>query len=111
MLVALSCAPTSGVEYARLYADIVEQVVARLLDDLERDFLGGRRRGDAPPRLPAEEADDALRQLCANIGPPEQERGADERFERLASLLVRADLVLEGLAREHGYDARYILPR
>ncbi len=111
LLVALSCAPTSSVEYARLYADIVEQVVARLLDDLERDFLGGRRRGDAPPRPPEEEADDALRQLCATIGPPEQERDPDERFGRLASLLVRADLVLEGLAREHGYAARHILPK
>ncbi len=70
LLVALSCAPTSRVEYASVYADMVEQVVARLLDDFERDFLGGRRRGDAPPRPAAEEAGDALRRLCATITPP-----------------------------------------
>ncbi len=111
LLVALSCGATSSVEYAPVYADMVEQVLARLLDDLERDFLGGRRRGDAPPRPAAGEARYALRRLCASVDPTDQESGVEDRLDRLASLLVRADMVLEGLAREHGHEAQRMLPQ
>ncbi|HSH59586.1 MAG TPA: potassium channel family protein [Acidimicrobiales bacterium] len=111
LLVALTCAPSSNVEYASVYAEMLEHVVARLLEDLERDFLGGRRRGDGPARPSAEEARDGLRRLCASDAPSDQDIDAEERWDRLASLLVRADMVLEALGREHGHDARRVLPR
>lgn len=111
LLIALSCTPTSSVEHAPVYAEMLEHVVARLLDDLERDFLGGRRRGSAPPRPPAEEARDALNQLCATVAPTDQESDAEERLDRLASLLVRAEMALEALAREHGHRPQPVLPQ
>ena len=110
LLVALVCTPTGSVEYASVYAEMLEHVVARLLDDLERDFLGGRRRGDAQPRPPADEARVTLRQLCASAIPTDQASDAEERLDRVGSLLVRADMVLEALAREHGHEARRVLP-
>ncbi len=110
LLVALRCAPDSSVEYAPVYAEMMEKLLARLLDDLERDFLGGRRRGEARPDPPGDEAGASLRQLCTSLASDGQEAKPEGGWERLGSLVTRADMVLEALAREHGHDAQRVLP-
>lgn len=101
----------SSVDYAPVYRGMLEKILSRLLDDLERDFLGGwrgpsRSDDDAEAGNPA----DRLAELCATMCPDQEEGGSTEERERLASLLARADMVLLGLAREHGHDARGVLP-
>ncbi len=110
LLVALRCAPVSSVEYASVYAEMLEHTVARLLDDLERDFLGGRRRGESKPEPPGDEARGGLRRLCATLSTNQQVADPEEGWEQLGSLVIRADMALEALAREHGHAARRVLP-
>ncbi len=108
LLVALHCAPREEVKFASVYGEMLEHIVARLLDDLERDFLGGRgRRGQPDP--PGDEAGARLAELCATLHPGEQERDRDGERARLGSLLARVDMVLEALAKEHGHDAQGVL--
>ncbi|MDQ4105126.1 MAG: potassium channel family protein [Actinomycetota bacterium] len=110
LLVALRSMGNS-LEYAPVYAEMLEHTLARLLGDLERDFLGGRRRGDAPPQPPGAEARDALRRLCATIPSGDWESDSADGWDRLGSLLGRADRALEALAREHGHGAQRVLPK
>ncbi len=110
LLVALRCTPARSVEYAPVYGEMMENLVSHLLDDLERDFLGGRRRGKAQPDPPGEEAGVRLRQLCGALPSKVRETSFEGEWERLGSLVRRADMVLEALAREHGHDAQRVLP-
>ncbi|MDP9070254.1 MAG: potassium channel family protein [Actinomycetota bacterium] len=110
LLIALRCAPESSMDYASVYADMMENVIARLLGDLERDFLGGRRRGKPQPDPPGGNAGADLRQLCTALAPGGPETSSEGEWDRLGSLVRRADMVLEALAREHGHDARRVLP-
>ncbi|MDP8993170.1 MAG: hypothetical protein M3N31_09000 [Actinomycetota bacterium] len=67
LLVALHCASTDELGFVPLYAEKLEHVVARLIDDLERDFIGGRR-GRKSQHEPAEEEPGArLSELCATL--------------------------------------------
>ena len=109
LLVALHCAPDS-VEYASVYAEMFENTLARLLDDLQQDFLGGRRGDDAPAEPAGDEARCRLRRLCDSLSSTGGEGHSPERWERVESLLVRADAALDGLAREHGHDPQHVLP-
>jgi Ion channel len=110
LLVALRCAQDSSAPYAPVYAEMMENVVDRLLGDLERDFLGGRRRGKARPEPDGDEAGADLRQMCHAVSSNGRETTTEAEWERLGSLVRRADMVLEALAREHGHDARPVLP-
>jgi hypothetical protein len=110
LLIALRCAPESSADYASVYAEMIENVVARLLGDLERDFLGGRRRGKPQPDPPGDKAGADLRQLCTALAPRDRGTSSEGEWERLGSLVRRADMVLEALAREHGHDAQRVLP-
>jgi hypothetical protein len=110
LLVALRCAPAS-VEYASVFAEMFEHVVARLLDDLERDFLGGRRRRGEQPEPPPKQALAGVRQLCAMLGATSEDKDEIAELDRLGSLLLRADMALEALSREHGHDHEPIVPK
>lgn len=109
LLMAAHCAPTEEAGFAALYAEKLEHVVARLLDDLERDFVGGRRGRRAHPEPAEEETSDRLSELCARYGGAETD--GQRPPERLGPLLERVDLMLDALAKEHGHDARGVLSR
>jgi hypothetical protein len=94
-----------------MYAEALGHVVVRLLNDLESDFVHGRRRSFGPPAGRQEDADARLTALFATLRPdgghqPEPAPGRSE----LAALLVRAERVLEAVAEEHGHQARPLLP-
>ncbi len=109
LLVALHCAPPTEVKFASVYAEMLEHVITRLLDDLEKDFLGGRRGGSARPEPAGDEAGARLAELCAILDAGDQERDRDGERARLGSLLARVDVVLEALATEHGHDVQGVL--
>ena len=108
LLVALRCAPRDEGAASFVYADALEKAVVRLLDDLERDFVGVRRRDRGAPQ--SADADDRLVALCRQLrshdaGPSEPVHVPEE----LAELLGRAETVLAAVAREHGHDPTPIL--
>jgi hypothetical protein len=101
LLVALRCANPGAVAHAPTYADVFELILGRLLDDLERDFVGGRRLGG-----PSEDGDEGeldVSALCASVDPHFAGRSHVERAGELDSLLNRAEAVLRAVAEEHGH--------
>lgn len=107
LLVALHCVPAEEVGHAKVYADVLERIVCRLLDDLARDFVGGRHTGaeegggtdgDAAAKL-----EEACRKLA--VGAHHDAERDHDRAE-LGALLARVESVLEALAEEHGHHAR-----
>ena len=106
LVVALRCGPSSEVGPAAVYADALESTLVRLLDDLERDFVGGRRRGGAD-RDARTDLDQRLATLCQKLSEGE---AAEEPPAGLADLLTRSDAVLAAVAHEHGHDPKPILP-
>ncbi len=107
LLVALHCVPVEEVAHSHVYADVLERIVGRLLDDLEGDFVGGRHtsmdHGEAEEDDVAAKLNAACRQLAAGGGhDPERDLDRDE----LGALLARVEKVLEALAEEHGHHAR-----
>lgn len=110
LLVMLRCGPSAGVGYRAVYAEALEYSIARLLDDLEKDFVGGRGRAADKPTRPGDPAE-RLRALVGALrqegtGRIEPEPGLGE----LANFVARADAVLAAVAHEHGHDPRPILP-
>ena len=120
LLVAQHCASTDELGFVPLYAEKLEHAVARLLDDLERDFIGGRRGRKSQPEPAEEEPSARLSELCATLQAGRQDGGRQDGgrqgggqegvSERLGTLLARVDVVLEALAREHGHEAHGVLP-
>ncbi|MDQ3641715.1 MAG: potassium channel family protein [Actinomycetota bacterium] len=110
LLIALRCAPGKSAQYAPAYAEMMENILTRLLGDLERDFLGGRRRGSAQPDPPGDEVGARLRETCSALAAEGGATNSEGGWERLGSLVTRADMVLEALAREHGLDPQRVLP-
>ena len=107
LLVALRCGPSAEVGHAAVYAEALEGTIVRLLDDLERDFLGGRRRGGADRGAPTD-VEERLGDLCQKLS--EGEAASGDVPEGLAELLRRSDSVLAAVAHEHGHDPTPILP-
>jgi hypothetical protein len=112
LLVALHCVPAEEVGHGHVYADVLERILVRLLDDLERDFVGGRHRPMDPGHAEHDHDDvtakvhAACRQLAAGGGhDPERDQDPAE----LGALLARVEAVLEALAEEHGHHARPLL--
>ncbi len=103
LLVALRCADPVAVPHARTYADVFELILGRLLGDLERDFVGGRRRGG--PSADREEPERDVRALCSSVDPEFASTSHIERAAELRWLLGRAEAVLAGVAEEHGHPA------
>jgi hypothetical protein len=111
LLVALRCGPSGEEGHAPLYADALERSLTRLLEDLERDFLGWRR-GSGPDVAPAGDAGDRLATLCRALGGDDGQEGSQEAVaEELGELLARADAGLAAVAHEHGHDPKPILPK
>ena len=108
LLAALHCESKAEVGHASVYADALGKVIVRLLDDLERDFVGGRRKSPDQPEIGREDAEARMAALFDTVGPEGGPRGGDG--SELAALLVRAGRVLEAVADEHGHDARPLLP-
>jgi hypothetical protein len=100
LLVALRCANPGAVPHAPTYAEVFELILARLLDDLERDFVGGRRRG---PNGDRDEPEHDVRALCASVDPQFASHSQLERDGELRKLLSRAEAVLAGVSQEHGH--------
>ena len=108
LLVALHCVPAEEVGHAHVYADVLERIVCRLLDDFARDFVGGRHtasdqgEGDGD-RDTAAKLEAACRQLAAGA---HHDAERDHDRTELAAVLARVEAVLEALAEEHGHHAR-----
>ena len=111
LLAALHSDAKAGVGHASMYADALGHVIVRLLDDLEADFVHGRRR---PVRQAGGSQEDADARLTALFAPLDahdgEQREPDPEHVELAALLVRAERVLEAVAHEHGHQARPLLP-
>ncbi len=111
LLAALHCESKADVGHASLYADVLRKVLLRLLDDLERDFVGGRRTAVETPGVAGEEAEARMTALLATLGAAgDGQRGRDSGRAELGALLVRAERVIEAVAEEHGHEARPLLP-
>ncbi len=110
LLVALHCAPDDEVGFAAVYGETLEHVVARLLDDLERDFVGGRRPKGGRPELSEEEASAHLEELCSSLRAGGGNDRCRNAHQRLGPLLARVDMVLDALAKEHGHGVQPVLP-
>ena len=94
-----------------MYAEALGHVIIRLLNDLERDFVHGRRRLVAEPRGRQEDADARLTALFDTLDPNGgHDREPESERVELAALLVRAERVLEAVAKEHGHQAHPLLP-
>ena len=107
LLVALHCVPADEVGHSHVYADVLERILSRLLDDLERDFVGGRRRTlqhDGPDGdSVAAKLDAACDQLAAGA---RHDAERDHDRAELGALLGRVEGVLAAVAEEHGHEAR-----
>ena len=110
LLVALHCVPDDEVEFAAVYGETLEHIVARLLDDLERDFVGGRRPKGRRAEPSEEEASAHLEELCSSLRAGDGNDRCRPAHRRLGPLLARVDMVLDALAREHGHGVQGVLP-
>jgi Ion channel len=106
LLVALHCAPPNDVGHARVYADVLERIVGRLLDDLERDFVGGRHRPGPLPDVPDDEAADRMDVACGQLAGGSPDHRPEVARPDLGPLVARVERVLEALAEEHGHSSR-----
>jgi hypothetical protein len=109
LLVALRCADPNVVPHAPMYGDVMEAILDRLLGDLERDFVGGRRRRSGPHAEDDTHEYD-LAALCASVDAQFAGRGELERSAELASFLARTEAVLVAVADEHGHHAEPLFP-
>ncbi|MDQ4098530.1 MAG: potassium channel family protein [Actinomycetota bacterium] len=109
LLVALRCAHPEVNPHAPLYADVMEAIVDRLLGDLERDFVGGRRSARGPHKEDDDNQYD-ISKLCASVDPQFAAPEHVEHTEELASLLARTEAVLAAIAEEHSHRADPLFP-
>jgi hypothetical protein len=109
LLVALRCADPNVVPHAPMYGDVMEAILDRLLGDLERDFVGGRRR-QSGPHAEDDTHEYDLAALCASVDAQFAGRGELERSAELASFLARTEAVLVAVADEHGHHAEPLFP-
>ncbi len=107
LLVALHCVPVEEVGHAHVYADVLERIVVRLLDDLQGDFVGGRHSSPDQPDDAAGDAAAKLNAACEQLAMgSHHDAERDHDRAELGILLARVETVLEGLAEEHGHHAR-----
>ena len=109
LLLALRCADPEVLPHAPMYGDVMEKIVDRLLGDLERDFVGGRRRQRDPSRDGDEDYDIAA--MCASIDGTFLNGAGRERSTALNAVLARADAALRGVADEHGHSFEPLFTR
>lgn len=109
LLVALRCADPDAVPQAPMYGDVMEAILDRLLEDLERDFVGGRRR-QSGPHAQDDGGEYDFPALCASVDPQFARRGQPERSAEMVALLGRTDAVLVAVADEHGHRSTPLFP-
>lgn len=111
LLAALHCDPRAQVGEGSMYADALGHVISRLLDDLDRDFVGGRQKGSTRPGPQGEDADARVTALLATLDPGCGPATAPHpgRAE-VTAVLCRADALLAAVAHEHGQPTRPLLP-
>jgi hypothetical protein len=110
LLLALRCADPDVFPHAPLYADMMDQIVDRLLEDLERDFVGGRRRkGDRARQDQGHRYD--IAELCRSAGPGFGHAPIGGSQTDLAALLTRVEAALQAVAEEHGHEFDPLFPR
>jgi hypothetical protein len=101
-------------EHAAHYGPALERSLHRMLDDLERDFVGGRRTAVESEELEEQDAAAKLRALRSEVAEatpeiavdPDEDGEVPEGFRRLFS---RAQGVLDAIAHEHGLDHEPLL--
>ncbi len=109
LLVALRCGQGRDGGPASVYAEALEKAIGRLLEDLQRDFVGGRRRklGQLPL---ADDTGQRLREVCSFLSPHDFEPNPEDAVpDGLDDLVAQAEAVLGAVAVEHGHDAAPIL--
>jgi hypothetical protein len=108
LLVALHCVPADEVGHAQVYADVLERIVVRLLDDLQGDFVGGRHsKADDVVDDEPDEARAKLEAVCEKLAAgAHHDAERDKDRAELGALLARVEAVLEALAEEHGHHAQ-----
>lgn len=98
--------------HADVYGAGLERALHRMLEDFDRDFVGGRRRRSDTSGAPGrEEADAALRRMRAIVAEVDAGAAAEdgEAPDDFRSLLARAQSVLDAVAREHGHEEQRLL--
>ena len=111
LLVSLHCLPAADVPHKRVYHDVLERSLARLLDELDRDFVGGRRSRVAEPEVDPGAAERRVTALCDKLvsrGAPADEDPCGRA--RLGTLLARTETILGALGKEHGQVRSRLLP-
>jgi hypothetical protein len=115
LLIALHCSPMEDgddIGHGHVYAGVLQRIVERLVDDLERDFVGGRGGRPDRPEVDDDEAAARLDSFCHRLdaGPRGRSDEPHSNTAQLGALLVRVEAVLDALATEHGHSARPLLP-
>jgi hypothetical protein len=98
-----------AVEVARLYGPAFDRSLDRIFDDLERDFIGGRRRKmDAGSPLPDDETRERIDLMRRKVAEREPDLACppDAAAEGFAEFVGRADAVLGAFAEEHAQSRR-----
>ncbi|MEA2405296.1 MAG: hypothetical protein QOE08_1943, partial [Thermoleophilaceae bacterium] len=99
-------------ESAVVYGPAFERAMSRMFEDLERDYVGGRRRRVAPRRpLSPDEATARYRVLQNDVADaaPQLRRAGDTPPEPFAEFVARAEALLDSYAREHGHGGEPLL--
>jgi hypothetical protein len=110
LLVALHCVPEDEVRHAQVYAGVLERILGRLLDDLERDFVGGRHSQGPMGDVPDDGVTTRMDAACTRFaGGRTDERPEADRAD-LGRLVARVERVLEAVAEEHGHTSRPLFP-
>lgn len=99
--------------HASFYGHALERSLGRILEDLENDFIGGRRQR-AEPGEPLDEDDAArrlarLREAVAEVEPGAEASGDDAGDEDFADFVTHLESVLSSLAHEHRHEFEPLL--
>jgi hypothetical protein len=99
-------------EAAAVYGPAVERGATRMFEDLERDYVGGRRRKLEPPdALEPRDAAARYRRLQEYVesAAPELRRDDDTPPEGFGGFVARAESLLNAFAHEHGHGDEKLL--
>jgi hypothetical protein len=86
--------------------------MSRMFEDLERDYVGGRRRRVGPRRpLSRDEAAERYRVLQERVAEaaPQLRRDGDTPPDGFGEFVGRAEALLDSYAREHGHGGERLL--
>jgi hypothetical protein len=99
-------------ESAVVYGPAFERAMSRMFEDLERDYVGGRRRRIGPRRpLGPDERAERYRLLEERVGEaaPQLRRDDHTPPDGFGEFVARAEALLNSYAREHGHGGEPLL--